>query len=94
MVTAMKPSAMCQFPRICLRSVCGPLVCVIQGGLKAVLWADTVQMFIMMAGILAILIKGCITLGGIGNVWAMAEQGGRINFNKWVFIGLFPYILL
>lgn len=50
------------------------------GGMKAVLWADTMQFFIMVSGLAAILIQGTIKLGGISNVWRICEQGGRINF--------------
>ena len=50
--------------------------------MKAVLWADTIQCFIMVAGQLAILIRGMIDMGGIHKVWDIAQQGGRINLNK------------
>ena len=46
--------------------------------MKAVLWADTVQMFIVYAGMLTVLIKGCSVLGGFSNAWNIAEEGGRI----------------
>ncbi|ELU18422.1 hypothetical protein CAPTEDRAFT_136710, partial [Capitella teleta] len=52
------------------------------GGMKAVLWADTLQFFLMIAGILAVLIQGIIVKGGIVNVWRIAEKGGRISFNN------------
>lgn len=51
-----------------------------QGGMKAVLWADTAQMVIMLGGILAVIIQGTISVGGMGKVWQIAEDGGRINF--------------
>ncbi|ELT90273.1 hypothetical protein CAPTEDRAFT_177302 [Capitella teleta] len=51
------------------------------GGMKAVLWADTAQMVIMLGGILAVIIQGTISVGGMGKVWQIAEDGGRINFN-------------
>lgn len=56
-----------------------------QGGMKAVLWADTMQFFIMVSGLAAILIQGTIKLGGIANIWKICEQGGRINFFEYLF---------
>ena len=50
----------------------------LQGGMKAVLWADTIQMFIVFAGMLTVLIEGCSVLGGFSNVWDIANGGGRI----------------
>ena len=46
------------------------------------LWADTVQCVIMVAGLLAVLIRGTVIVGGISHVWSIAEQGGRINFDR------------
>ncbi len=53
--------------------------------MKAVLWADTLQMAIMMAGQIAIVVQGCIQVGGVYKVWEIAEKGGRINFIKLVY---------
>ena len=39
------------------------------GGLKAIVWTDVFQIFIMYGGILAIVIRGIIEVGGIQNVW-------------------------
>ena len=50
--------------------------------MKAVLWADTLQMIIMVAGQLAVIIQGLIRIGGINRLWQIAEQGGRINFTQ------------
>ena len=54
----------------------------LQGGMKAVLWADTVQMFIIYAGMLALLIKGSTVLGGFDKAWIIAEEGKRIVFDE------------
>lgn len=57
------------------------LVCIFYtslGGMKAVLWADTLQMFIVYAGMLTVLIEGCIVLGGFDAAWNIADKGGRI----------------
>ena len=50
--------------------------------MKAVLWADTLQCFIMLAGLLAVLIRATIDVGGIEQVWKIAKDGGRINLDK------------
>ncbi|CAG5120139.1 unnamed protein product, partial [Candidula unifasciata] len=50
------------------------------GGLKAVIWTDVFQAFVMFAGIFAILIKGTIDAGGPKAVWDTAYAGGRLNF--------------
>ncbi|XP_060567687.1 sodium-dependent multivitamin transporter-like, partial [Ruditapes philippinarum] len=57
------------------------LVCIFYtalGGMKAVLWADTVQMTIVFAGMLTILIEGCKVLGGLDKAWDIANKNGRI----------------
>jgi Na+/proline symporter len=46
--------------------------------MKAVLWADTVQMTIVFAGMLTILIEGCKVLGGLDKAWDIANKNGRI----------------
>ncbi|KAI0214333.1 Sodium-coupled monocarboxylate transporter 1 [Lamellibrachia satsuma] len=58
-------------------------VCIVYttlGGMKAVIWTDVFQTFIMLAGMLAVVIQGTIAVGGLGKVWAIAEAGGRIEF--------------
>ena len=46
--------------------------------MKAVLWADTFQVLVMFAGIIAILIEGTKALGGIDKAWDIANKNGRI----------------
>ncbi|XP_070557194.1 sodium-coupled monocarboxylate transporter 1-like [Ptychodera flava] len=53
------------------------------GGMKAVVWTDVLQSLIMFAGILAVIIQGCIDLGGGSIAWQIAEEGGRIYFTDW-----------
>ncbi|TRY75595.1 hypothetical protein TCAL_00525 [Tigriopus californicus] len=50
------------------------------GGMKAIVWTDVFQIFIMFGGILAILIRGLERTGGFSNVWDTAEKSGRIEF--------------
>ncbi|XP_054711298.1 putative sodium-dependent multivitamin transporter [Uloborus diversus] len=48
------------------------------GGMKAVLWTDVFQAILMFLGIFAVLIKGLIDVGGIANVFRIANDGGRL----------------
>ncbi|XP_033096745.1 sodium-coupled monocarboxylate transporter 1-like [Anneissia japonica] len=50
------------------------------GGLKAVIWTDVFQVSVMIAGFIAVIIKGSIDMGGFSNVWDIANKGGRIEF--------------
>ena len=51
-----------------------------QGGMKAVIWADVVQIIIMFGSMFAVLIQGSIDHGGFGNIWRMMDEGDRIHF--------------
>ncbi|XP_037075870.1 sodium-coupled monocarboxylate transporter 1-like [Pollicipes pollicipes] len=58
-------------------------VCIIYttlGGMKAVLWTDTVQVVIMFGAMLAVIIKGSFDVGGFSEVWEISRQGDRIEF--------------
>lgn len=60
---------------IAVGAVCIFYTCI--GGMKAVLWADTVQMVIVYAGMLTVLILGSSVQGGFGKVWEIAKENGR-----------------
>ncbi|XP_071086272.1 sodium-dependent multivitamin transporter-like [Haliotis cracherodii] len=49
------------------------------GGIKAVVWTDVFQTIIMTLGILFIVIKGTLDVGGVAEVWSAASKGGRFN---------------
>ncbi|KAK3087770.1 hypothetical protein FSP39_010429 [Pinctada imbricata] len=69
-----------------LSIVCIGVVCTFYtalGGLRAVVWTDTFQTFVVMAGLIAIIAQGSKDLGGFGNVWEIADKGGRIQFIDW-----------
>lgn len=36
----------------------------------------------MFTAVYCVIIKGAIDLGGIGNIWRLAEEGQRIEFFK------------
>ncbi|GFY44314.1 putative sodium-dependent multivitamin transporter [Trichonephila inaurata madagascariensis] len=48
------------------------------GGMKAVLWADVFQVILMYAALFSIIIKGLLLLGGFGNIFEIANEGGRL----------------
>ncbi|KAJ8299392.1 hypothetical protein KUTeg_023452 [Tegillarca granosa] len=50
------------------------------GGMKAVIWTDVFQTIVMLAGMLAVFIQGCIKVGGLSRMWELADMGGRIEF--------------
>nr|XP_045596122.1 sodium-dependent multivitamin transporter-like [Procambarus clarkii] len=47
------------------------------GGLKAVVWTDVLQLYFIIFGLMAIIIKGTIDLGGIGKVWELGVTNNR-----------------
>lgn len=51
------------------------------GGMKAVLWTDTFQAGVIIAGLLAVLIKGSMIEGGFDKAWEIANDNGRILFD-------------
>ena len=48
------------------------------GGLKAVVWTDTLQIVLMLAGFLSIIIEGWIVFGSFDKIFDAAERGGRL----------------
>lgn len=61
------------------------LICVFYttvGGLKAVVWTDTVQFILMLGAIISVIVLGLNTTGGFMNVWNTADRGGRLIFFK------------
>ncbi|XP_067838507.1 solute carrier family 5 member 6a [Heptranchias perlo] len=58
------------------------LVCTLYttlGGLKAVIWTDVFQTLVMFSGQLAVIIIGAWQAGGIGEVWRVAKENGKIS---------------
>ncbi|XP_028967519.1 sodium-coupled monocarboxylate transporter 2 [Galendromus occidentalis] len=50
------------------------------GGVKAVVWTDVIQMSIAVLGMVALSVTGIVKAGGLEEVFAKAQQGGRIQF--------------
>ncbi|XP_068599598.1 sodium/iodide cotransporter [Brachionichthys hirsutus] len=51
------------------------------GGMKAVIWTDVFQIFVMLSGFVATFIHGTVLVGGPAVVLEIARNGSRINFN-------------
>lgn len=49
-----------------------------QGGMKAVIWSDVFQALLMYICLFAVIIKGCLDLGGVQPIFKKAYDGGRI----------------
>ena len=54
-----------------------------QGGLKAVVWTDTVQTVMMFAALIAVVFMGIDSVGGLSEVWRRNEAGDRLEFFKY-----------
>ncbi|XP_060553236.1 sodium-dependent multivitamin transporter-like [Ruditapes philippinarum] len=52
------------------------------GGMKTVLWTDSLQIVVMIIGLLALLIEGTSATGGITKAWEIAKEHGRIEFGN------------
>ncbi|KAL8566592.1 hypothetical protein ACOMHN_054814 [Nucella lapillus] len=55
------------------------------GGMKAVLWTDCFQVCMMLAGLIAVLIRGSMKVGGLAAAWEKMEQGGHVVFDDFRF---------
>ncbi|XP_046554577.1 sodium-coupled monocarboxylate transporter 2-like [Haliotis rubra] len=55
------------------------------GGMKAVLWTDTLQGSIMVIGCVVLVVKGSAAVGGFSNAWAIAENRSRIKIDDFSF---------
>ncbi|KAF1441981.1 Sodium/iodide cotransporter, partial [Spheniscus demersus] len=52
------------------------------GGMKAVVWTDVFQVFVMLSGFIAIIIRGVLLVGGPARVLGIAANGTRLNFSE------------
>ncbi|NWR81739.1 SC5A5 protein, partial [Centropus unirufus] len=52
------------------------------GGMKAVIWTDVFQVFVMLSGFIAIIIRGVLLVGGPSKVLAITANGSRVNFGE------------
>lgn len=49
------------------------------GGIKAVVWTDVFQFFMIVIGMGAIVIKGFMRAGGVANAFRKASERGRLQ---------------
>ncbi|XP_014207706.1 sodium-coupled monocarboxylate transporter 2-like [Copidosoma floridanum] len=72
-----------------------PLLCIVcitytsMGGVKAVVWTDTIQFIFTVGGLSTVLAVGVYSVGGFFNVWKISGQGGRLDifdFNPSPFV--------
>uniref|UniRef100_A0A0A1X1M8 Sodium-coupled monocarboxylate transporter 1 n=1 Tax=Zeugodacus cucurbitae TaxID=28588 RepID=A0A0A1X1M8_ZEUCU len=68
-------------PIVCL--ICTFYTCV--GGLKAVIWTDVVQSFVMYGSIVTICFKGTFDVGGLDVVLQRNSESGRLNTPDWTW---------
>lgn len=52
------------------------------GGLRAVVWTDTLQLFITFAALLMVSFLGIREAGGLKNILEIAQEGDRLDFFK------------
>lgn len=64
------------------------------GGLKAVIWADVVQLGVYLAGGVAALLIAWDLAGGAGSAFALAAAGGKLRLVDLDFSFTTPYTLL
>ncbi|KAJ8982518.1 hypothetical protein NQ317_018559 [Molorchus minor] len=57
----------------------------VKGGLKAVVWTDTVQTIIMFGALVIVICMGTASIGGFTEVWQRNLKGGRIDFFQLIF---------
>lgn len=50
------------------------------GGIKSVVWADAAQVSVMFIVLILLIVKGCLNVGGISEVWQRAQNGSRSTF--------------
>ncbi|NXR76693.1 SC5A5 protein, partial [Pycnonotus jocosus] len=50
------------------------------GGMKAVIWTDVFQVFVMLSGFVAVAVRGALLAGGPAQVLSIAANGSRLNF--------------
>lgn len=69
-----------------------PITCVICifyttfGGVRAVIWTDTLQFTAMVGAIGAVIYLGTSQLGGFAEVFRLADEGKRLIFFEWVMM--------
>ncbi|XP_050685536.1 sodium-coupled monocarboxylate transporter 1-like [Leptidea sinapis] len=63
--------------------ICG--IYTVLGGLRAVVWTDSVQTGVMFIGVVLVATAGTLAVGGVTNVLSVAEASGRLELSNWSF---------
>nr|XP_006817834.1 PREDICTED: sodium-coupled monocarboxylate transporter 2-like [Saccoglossus kowalevskii] len=50
------------------------------GGMRAVIWTDVFQFFVIVGSFITVIVLGVIKAGGMEYVWETNKQDGRLNF--------------
>lgn len=50
------------------------------GGLRAVIYTDVMQFFVLLGGVVIVLVVATAQVGGVGEVVRVAREGGRLTF--------------
>lgn len=50
--------------------------------MKAVVWTDVIQTWLMIGAMIVIVVKGTLDIGGLGAVWSRCWESGRLEFPK------------
>ena len=45
-------------------------------------YTDVMQTLLMFIGLIVVIVVCCLDLGGFSNVWAAADEGGRLELFK------------
>lgn len=59
------------------------------GGIRAVVWTDTLQFVSMCGAIIVVMVLGTISVGGLKTLYEINDEGGRIVWFKYVWINNF-----
>ncbi|KAF6207055.1 hypothetical protein GE061_018293 [Apolygus lucorum] len=67
------------------------LVCIFYttvGGLKAVVWTDTLQSILMVGSLIVVMVAGTFHVGGLSKILEVSAEGGRLEFFDRMHLGL------
>ncbi|XP_050362273.1 sodium-coupled monocarboxylate transporter 1-like [Nymphalis io] len=64
-------------------AICG--LYTVLGGLRAVVWTDSVQTGVMFIGVVLVAAAGTLAVGGFGDVLSIAKESGRLDLSNWSF---------
>jgi len=53
-----------------------------QGGIRAVVWTDALQVGVMIAAVISVTALGTYQMGGVSEIWNKAADANRIEFFK------------